>query len=525
MIGNSLFKYMIYPFLALLGAGFSYRLMHIPSRMETAVFCIAFLLIPTLKYPKVGVYYLFCLPLFIPLFRRMYYLVSERPTLDYLMLISDGVMGGLIMALVLLWILNKERSKDTLSILIILYTLLLFIKVFVGTQLSVQEGLYGFKFNGLYVFFFFAGSYILRTYRETRSVMGFSTWLLFLTALYGIKQILFGFTGFEQKWLDSITFTTLRIDGVVRPFSTYVSPAAMSDGMTILFLLGIYWMYARGRHLKPFGALMAAASVAPIMIATVRTNWLAVAAGVLFYCVFLRIRKTRLQWALIAFMILGIGAYTAKGGGGGGGGGSGRDASIAAQMNRKTPNLTETMIMNRTSALANPLQEYSVQKRLETWAGIIITSFYIPFGKGQGTTGYAHSYYFLVLGEIGYPGFLCFLAILGVGFYRGMKVIANSKDEDTVELMKMMVTLVFMLSFLNLTGTHLHTPPGDIFFWFTMGAISRFYRRWREEEALEKRAASALEDHAGTTPTPRAAGLAGSGPPGRAIPLPGGSRA
>src|SRR5688572_22795699 len=105
-------EYYFLPLVALLGFGFVYRLMHIPSRAETAVFCIAFFLIPTLKYPKLGVYYLFCLPLFIPMFRRMYYLVSERPALDFLMLISDGVMGGLIMALILLWILNKERSRD-----------------------------------------------------------------------------------------------------------------------------------------------------------------------------------------------------------------------------------------------------------------------------------------------------------------------------------------------------------------------------------------------------------------------------
>src|SRR3954462_13662404 len=140
-------RYLIYPMLILFGLGFSYRLIHIPSRVETAVFMIAFFLIPTLKYPKFGVYYIFCMPLFIPLFRRMYYLISERPTLDYLMLISDGVMGGLIVALILLWIINKERSRDIFSILIVFYTFLLFIKVFVGSELGIQESLYGFKFN------------------------------------------------------------------------------------------------------------------------------------------------------------------------------------------------------------------------------------------------------------------------------------------------------------------------------------------------------------------------------------------
>jgi hypothetical protein len=483
-------EYLFLPLVSLLGFGFVYRLMHIPSRAETAIFCIAFFLIPTLKYPKLGVYYLFCLPLFVPLFRRMYYLVSERPTLDYLMLISDGVMGGLILALLLLWIMNKERSRDTFSILIVLYTFLLFIKVFVGADLNIQESLYGFKFNGLYVFFFFAGSYILTNYRETRTIFGFTSWLLFLTALHGINQILFGFTSFEQKWLDSITFTTLRIEGVVRPFSTYVSPAAMSDGMCILFMLGLYWMFAKGRHLQPFGLMLVLSSIAPIMIATVRTNWLACGAGIFFYVVFLRLKRAWLQWTVIALMAIGLVGLSAKGGSANGS--MAQNAAISAKLNKHNSNLTETMITNRTAALANPLQEYSVQKRMETWIGIIYTSKIFPLGKGQGTTGYAHSYYFLVLGEIGYPGLICFLAIVIVGFYRGMKFIANSKDKDEVELMRLMVTIVFMLSVLNLTGTHLHTPPGDIFFWFTMGCISRFYRAWRDEHDLETAAAAAL---------------------------------
>jgi hypothetical protein len=524
---KALFKeYYILPIIALLGFGFVYRLMHIPSRAETAIFCIAFFLIPTLKYPKLGVYYLFCLPLFVPLFRRMYYLVSERPTLDYLMLISDGVMGGLIMALILLWIINKERSRDLFSALIVVYTLLLFIKVFVGTQLGVQESLYGFKFNGLYVFFFFAGSYILRSYRETRSLFGYSSWLLFITALYGINQILFGFTSFEQKWLDSITFTTLRIEGVVRPFSTYVSPAAMSDGMTMLFILGIYWMLTKGKHLKPFGLMLTLSSIAPIMIATVRTNWLALGAGIFFYLVYLRIKRTWVQWAVIILMVGGIVGVSAKGGGTGKGGSMAQNAVISAKLNKHNPNLTETMITNRTAALANPLQEYSVQKRMETWTGILFTSLIFPLGKGQGTTGYAHSYYFLVLGEIGYPGLICFLAIVFVGFYRGMKVIANAKDKETAELMRMIVTIVFMLSVLNLTGTHLHTPPGDIFFWFSMGCISRFYRTWRDETALEAAAAEALrlaESPAPAPPSGIPARPDGSFPGG--ISLPGGARA
>ncbi len=465
-----LLRYLMFPLLLLAGSLFAYRLINIPSRVETAIFCIGFFLIPTLKYPKIGIYYLFCLPLFIPMFRRMYYLVSERPTVDYLLLISDGVMGGLIIALILLWLINKERSKDIMSMLIISYVALLFIKVFIGNHGSTIEGLYGFKFNGLYVFFFFGSSYILTTFKETKAVYLYASILLLITALYGLKQILFGFTGFEQKWLDSIQFTTLRIEGVVRPFSTYLSPAAMSDGMTLLFMLGIYWITESGRRKMLLGITLVLASIPPLLIATVRTNWMAVIAGLFFFLFFLRLKKTWVKVAIMVVMALGLVGYSLKSSG------TPQYAAVAQQRS-SGKNLTDIMIKNRTSGLSDPLAEYSVQKRISTWTSIYIESRIVPFGKGQGTTGYAHSYYFQVLGEIGYPGILLFLSILIVGFYRGFKILSLSRDPEMQELTRLLLTLIFMISFLNLTGTHLHTPPGDIFFWFTLGTISRFYRQ------------------------------------------------
>lgn len=472
-------RYLVFPLLFLAGLVFSYRLLQIPSRMETTVFTIGAFLIPTLKYPKFGVYYLFCMPFFVPLFRRMYYLISSRPTVDYLMLVSDGVMGGFIIALILLWLINKERSKDAMAILVVCYAALILIKVFVGNQGGTVEGLYGFKFNGLYVLFFFAGSYILTSLDQTRRIVMFASCMLLFTALYGIKQIVFGFAGFEQKWLDSITFTTLRIEGVVRPFSTYASPAAMADGMVVLFALGVYWMVARGRYMLPFGILLCAAAVPPLLIATVRTNWLATMAGLFFFLVFLRIRNRSGKIALLTTMVVGIAIMSAKGGDSAS---DAQSATMSTQLSRKDKSLSEIMIKNRTQALANPLQEYSVQKRMSTWVGIWYYSLRYPLGRGTGTTGYAHSYYFLTLGETGFPGVLLFLAILVLGFMRGLHVVAASKDKPIQETMRFFLTLIFMFSILNLTGTHLHTNPGDLFFWFSLGCISRHYRQIKAEE-------------------------------------------
>ncbi|HLP42296.1 MAG TPA: hypothetical protein VK465_12370 [Fibrobacteria bacterium] len=474
----SLSRWLLPPFIVVAGALFSWRLLNIPSRLETAAVLIAFFLVPTLKYPRFGVYYIFSISFFIPLFRRMYYLVADRPALDYLMLISDGVMAGLVLALALLWMVNKERTRGAMPGLVIAYTTLLFVKVFVGQEGSILDGLYGFKFHGLYVMFFFAGSYLITSAGETRRLMGVVSWILLATALYGVKQILIGFTAFEQKWIDSITFTTLYIEGVVRPFSTYVSPATLSDGMTILILAGAYWIFVRGKHTSLFGLLLIASAIWPLLIASVRTSWLATLAGLLFHGVFLRIRRGWGKGIILGALAAVVLLVAVRGGSGSG---DSQTAALSTHMARKDRNLKDIMIRNRTQALANPLQEYSMQKRIQTWSYIWAKSVEHPFGSGQGTTGYAHSFYFQLLGETGFAGVLLFGTLLFLAVRNAFRVIRQGRDPEVVELTRLMLSLVFTISILNLTGTHLHTPPGDLFFWFSLGCIHRFHRNLQED--------------------------------------------
>jgi hypothetical protein len=105
-----------------------------------------------------------------------------------------------------------------------------------------------------------------------------------------------------------------------------------------------------------------------------------------------------------------------------------------------------------------------------------------------------------------------------------MQVIsmAKEKDKDLAEMGRLLLTIVFILSVLNLTGTHLHTPPGDIFFWFSLGCISRYYRQLRDESRAAAESAakeSAVPDAAQLPATPH------PGSPGHRFPMPGGARA
>jgi O-antigen ligase len=460
--------------LPLIGAFFAWRLIKIPSRMETALFFIVCFIIPTLKWPRFGVYYLLTLPIFIPLGRRLYYLISNRPTVDYLMLIGDGVMIGFIGSLLLYWILNREKISEPLTVFILAYAFFLFLKVFFLNEGTIESGLYGFKFNGLYVLFYFAGSYVIDQARGMIKVLLWGALALALSALWSLKQITFGFSDFEQKWLDSITFTTLRIEGVVRPFGTFVSPAAMSDAMCILIMLGAFFIgYRRGLSIF-WGGMLIGLALIPLLIATVRTSWIGCAAGLFFLGFFLRVEKLWLKSLIISFMLLGVVAVLTKGDSKA----DSQNAALSSKINGSS--MTDVMIRNRTAALANPMQEYSIRKRMEIWGEIWYFAQRKPFGRGQGTQGYAHSYYFQILGEIGFPGIISLFGILFFAFRRGFQILRLNPPHEDAELTRYFMSLIFMFVILNLTGTHLHTNPGDVFFWFSVGGLSQLYRNARQ---------------------------------------------
>ena len=153
----------------------------------------------------------------------------------------------------------------------------------------------------------------------------------------------------------------------------------------------------------------------------------------------------------------------------------------------QTQNMTQVMITNRTKALANPIQEDSFQKRVETWDIIIKEVYYnYPLGKGLGTTSYAHSFYFQILGELGYLGLLLFLLILYMVIRRGIILIRFSTNHDTKLLATALTSILLIICLLNITGTHLNSHPSDIIFWIACGFISQLYRQHVKQTLLDE---------------------------------------
>jgi len=72
------------------------------------------------------------------------------------------------------------------------------------------------------------------------------------TAVYGMYQLLFGFTAFEDRWIAfrSVVYQALFIGGRVRPFSTFASGAEYSYFLALGAVLFLVWKPRFGRFLR-----------------------------------------------------------------------------------------------------------------------------------------------------------------------------------------------------------------------------------------------------------------------------------
>jgi hypothetical protein len=82
----------------------------------------------------------------------------------------------------------------------------------------------------------------------------------FITALWGLKQVYIGFTGFETAWLKCCAYGALTINKTVRPFSTFSNSVEFAAYMGF----AIVACYSRLLYSKGRGRLLLLAAIVPM---------------------------------------------------------------------------------------------------------------------------------------------------------------------------------------------------------------------------------------------------------------------
>ena len=466
---KNLLTFALYFGIVLMGNFIAYQVIHVPSQMSLTIILAALAFYPILRNPAIGVYVVFAVTPFIPLIRKLYYLAFARPKLDPLIMFSDIILAITFVGLYFEFKERKERDSSISWFTTIVTVYLLYLVLRTATTSPLSEAIATFKNYGPAVLFFFVGIvFALRT-AQLVNVLRITAIVGVIATLYGLKQLFFGYSEAEQIWFSSISFSTLFIQGIARPFSIFQAPVAFADYLQMatiaVFVLSVWSNKASGRIwliLLPFffwGSL----------ITSVRSNWIGMVLSFFLWFVYLRLTRTSHRVILITLSILGyivVSFLFDKGAP------APQSLSALSQMQDKS-SYVNLLITSRAAALSNPLEEHSLLSRIDLWQMIVRTSadpLNALWGRGIGSLN-ADSLYFTYLAEFGYPGMVLIVMIIGSFIFRGLRSLKTMTRHHSIVLVKAVVVLDIVLACASLTGTHIHYFHGDIFFWFWNGVM------------------------------------------------------
>ena len=462
-------------FMAIAAAGnfIAYNIVHIPTQLELVVLLMVAMTYPIIRKPAIGIYLMFTLMPFVPYVRRLYYLVDQRPKVDPLIAAGDIIIAVTFVGLFFVFREKREemnRAKGFVNLLLV-YFIYLVIRTFFLNALPVQEAVMRFHFYGPAVLFFFIGILYARDISFLKSIWYLSLAVGAVSALYGFKQLLLGYSQAEQIWFSSISFTTLFIKGLARPFSVFQSPASFADYM-LLSIIGTLMVYSWNTSRWKMGFLL----LIPLyfygaLMTSVRSNWIGILLALLLWIVLLQIRGMRnrilMVTGLFLFFILSqlldlssqynVGMNTLF-------------TSLGSGFDQQHMQL---LVTERTSAISNPFEEYSFLSRVNLWKYILSMSLNpvnATMGKGVGAFN-ADSLYFTYLAELGYPGLLFITGITVVLIFRGFHLLDTAVSPAVRSLAKGITLMNIVLAVVNVTGTHIHSFPADIYYWFWNGVL------------------------------------------------------
>lgn len=450
----------------------AYKMVHIPNRLEMVIIITVLLFYPILRKPIIGLYAIFILSPFIPYIRRLYYLIYERPKIDPLIIIGETFLISILLGLFFEFKKKNNSNVNKFYKIIIIYFIYLLIRTFFFNFLPITQSLSKFKFYGPPVLFFLVGTLYARQKKHLKMFWYITIAIGVLAAFYGTNQLYKGYSRAEIIWFSSIEFTTLFIGDIARPFSIFQAPVAFADYAQLAIIAVLMAMAWTKNRLAKFLILFIPMLFYAALITSVRSSWIGILVTFfIWYVVFnMKGNKNRV-FAISGTIILFVGYQFIQ-------------ESFNAGLNLQNiiPILSGSsdsekyfnlLVANRTSALYNPLQEYSFLSRVMLWKQIFAESrdpILAVLGRGLGTLK-ADSLYMTYLAEFGYPGVVFISAIILTFILKGLTVIDTSTDLETVILAKGITTMNIIFALVSVTGTHIHYFPGDVYFWFWNGIL------------------------------------------------------
>lgn len=491
---NKIVSFLLFAGIIIIGNFVAFRIVHLPNQFQFVFLLALFMFYPILRFPLVGVYLMFLTLPFIPFLRRLYYLAYDRPKVDPLIMIGEIILA--IMLLGLFFTLREHIHQGTfryrIAFLVMAYFLYMLARTFVYNSLPAGMAILKFRFFGPQVLLFFVGMLYAFEEKHLKRLWGITIVIGVLAVCYGLKQLLFGYSEAEKIWYSSIDFSSLFIKGTVRPFSFFIAPATFADYLQLAIIGMIFFSSCSSFTGRSAWILMPLFWIG-ILITSVRSSWIGTALSIFIWLFIVRVRGFRQRLLFFAgialiFMLFDVVQTAVQTGVN-----MGSFIATATGSERAGQNLN-MLINERAVAVANPFQEYSFLSRVSLWRFIVESSADPQFallGRGLGVLD-ADSMYMTYLAEFGYPGLLFLVAIIVVFIKSGFELIDRSRSTWMVAVAVATVTMDIVFSIIGITGSHIHSFPGDTYFWFWNGVmIGLWTSRVSQEKSLYETAPDA----------------------------------
>lgn len=469
--------------IALIGNFIAYKIIHVPAQLEMTVILGIFLFYPILSSPRVGLYILFIIAPFIPFIRRLYYLQYDRPSVDALIIFGDLLIVLIIAGLFFVFREKGlfERNLKKIQLTVLIYFIYLLVRVFVMNILPLSEAVMRFKYYGPAVLLFFAGGIYATDFDLLKKIWIITVFIGIISLSYAIKQLIIGYSESEQLWFSSISFTTLFIKGIARPFSIFQSPAAFADYMQLSIIgIIIISLWSRSVFFKYLVYLLFPLFFYGALITSVRSNWIGIILSFFLLVTVMKVKSNRnrllslLSMGLVFIVFSYLDAYINEG--------FSITSLFSVLGNSLNFQYMDLLITERIGAIVNPFKEYSMISRIALWKHLLTLStdpLMALFGRGVGALK-ADSIYFTYLAEFGYPGII-FITIFHLYIViKGFALINRTESLPVLSLAKGITIMNSVLFVVNITGSHINGFPGDVYFWFWNGVLLKLY-------SLEKR--------------------------------------
>jgi len=476
---KTLFTPLIYIGIAAVGCFIAYKMIHIPKQAELVTMVSLLLLYPIFKYPVFGLYAAFVIAPFIPFIRRLYYLAHGRPGIDPLIMVTDILVAVVFLGL---FLELRERIRDRDSTgqsyvsLVTIYLVYMVVRTFMFNILPLTDSVTKLKYYGPCVLLFFIGYVLATRLAPLRTIWTMTMAIGVAASLYGLKQLYIGYSTAEKIWFSTISFTTLFISGVARPFSFFQAPAALADYLVLAIIAAL--MVAEGGKAKERIAALAAIPVLfyGVLITSVRSGWIGALSVFFFWFVFVKMRKMSSRILVIAAVAGIFFSYQLM------------DDMITSGLGIKnvgnlvsakptSSNYVDLLVTTRTSAITNPFEEHSMMSRVTLWKYLFDSSLELErafLGRGLGSMN-ADSLYVTYLAEFGYPGMLLIIFLILGLIMVGLRALDTLSDPRVIILAKGIVVMDMVFALMNITGTHIHSFPGDMYFWLFNGVLVNIY--------------------------------------------------